>query len=1007
MAKVSFNTEKAVQNIQSFIISVKEMKAAGGAATKSLAADLSFLEAELETINKTGVTTTQTFNKMEQAAKRLNITTTNSIGAYRKLQIEYSKAVAHAKNMATLYGKMDARARTAAASAKKLGNRLNEINRTTKKVSKGMMAFNTGMSKLMGTMALFVGLQTFVELTKNVYNLLKQLDAMRFAMEAVITDQFELAQTTEWLKEITNSYGVDLVATTERYVKFRAAAGQANLTMRETQDIFETMTKVSGVLGLSTDELKGVYLALEQMISKGKVTTEELRRQLGERLPGAVDILAKSMGVTTDKLSEMMKKGEVITKDVLPAFAEEVEKTFGLDSVNKVETLIAAEARLENAWIDFVNTVNGSDGVISEWVRKGLDDLSEYMNFISDKFFKGNEQWFDSSQAIGYKEAIQDIEKELELYAETAGELSQEQKNQLVASNLSEYAAEWQKATDNVNSAKLAIKNLSHEGEKGAFLETAKEMVDTYGTMHSEDWKAKEEERLTQQMKEQGYWKGKIEAAKEYFKTVTAIDEVEIEEEDKKKKKIDTSELDLRISQSKRLIEIEETIADDQNRVLEARLEAENKAYNEGLVLLELQYLKRIKLADGHAGKIAVIEQEYRFDKIRLAEKSAETEIKIKEDELKRVRDLQEKLTEEQLDLETKYYEDLSELRRNFAGEELAEKEQALTLEFDKAVITKSIAYLTSIANTMDKAGVSSKALRAEIAGLQAELDGLGNGDEGFSFKDKLIAGLELAGEAVGHLGDLAQAVFDRRIEMINAEIEAEEEKYDRWIAAAENNKDEQVRLEEEKAARIKILEAERLKEEQKAAKYRKAQAVVEIAINTAIATMRAYSDTGPIGGTVFAAIIAALGAVQIATVLAQPIPQYRMGLDRAKDDHIAMINDGVKGGKMVQEYIERDGNILTTSTKNAIVGLQKGDKVHKDYDSMINSDAGSILKATTMANLESKASGRDINIVLDEQLGGLKRDINKGIKTGFRDVTLIAKAEFDFDFEKFKRDIL
>ena len=84
------------------------------------------------------------------------------------------------------------------------------------------------------------------------------------------------------------------------------------LTAKETQDIFGTMTKAAGVLGLKTDELTGVYLALEQMISKGKITTEELRRQLGERLPGAMDIMANSLGVTTAELDGMMKRASLV-----------------------------------------------------------------------------------------------------------------------------------------------------------------------------------------------------------------------------------------------------------------------------------------------------------------------------------------------------------------------------------------------------------------------------------------------------------------------------------------------------------------------------------------------------------------------------------------------------------------------------------------------------------------------------------------------------------------------
>ena len=49
-----------------------------------------------------------------------------------------------------------------------------------------------------------------------------------------------------------------------------------------------------------------------------------------------MDIMATSLGVTTAELDKMLRAGTVITKDVLPAFARQVEISFGLDKVDKV-----------------------------------------------------------------------------------------------------------------------------------------------------------------------------------------------------------------------------------------------------------------------------------------------------------------------------------------------------------------------------------------------------------------------------------------------------------------------------------------------------------------------------------------------------------------------------------------------------------------------------------------------------------------------------------------------
>ena len=153
--------------------------------------------------------------------------------------------------------------------------------------------------------------------------------------------------------------------------------------------IFNSFSKAAGVLGLKTDEVAGVFLALEQMVSKGKVTTEELRRQLGERLPGAFSIMANSLGLTTSELDKMLKKGKVISAEVLPKFAEELERTYGIETVDRVDTLTAAQGRLTTAWLEFVKALEGGDAF-----KKIIDKLTRLLSDIAyfTTWFGGNQE---------------------------------------------------------------------------------------------------------------------------------------------------------------------------------------------------------------------------------------------------------------------------------------------------------------------------------------------------------------------------------------------------------------------------------------------------------------------------------------------------------------------------------------------------------------------------------------------------------------------------------------
>lgn len=75
----------------------------------------------------------------------------------------------------------------------------------------------------------------------------------------------------------------------------------------------------------------------------------------------------------------------------------------------------------------------------------------------------------------------------------------------------------------------------------------------------------------------------------------------------------------------------------------------------------------------------------------------------------------------------------------------------------------------------------------------------------------------------------------------------------------------------------VQLIEAETANKkaeiEYKQAKTTRALKIAEIITSTALAIMQAYSQLGPIGGTIAAALIGTLGAVQIATVAKTPLP--------------------------------------------------------------------------------------------------------------------------------------
>ena len=106
-------------------------------------------------------------------------------------------------------------------------------------------------------------------------------------------------QELDYVRQVSNRLGLELNTTAVSYARFTASAHGTSLEGQGVRQVFDSVSKAAAVMGLNVDETQGVLRALEQMMAKGTVQAEELRGQLGDRLPGALQIAARSLNVTT------------------------------------------------------------------------------------------------------------------------------------------------------------------------------------------------------------------------------------------------------------------------------------------------------------------------------------------------------------------------------------------------------------------------------------------------------------------------------------------------------------------------------------------------------------------------------------------------------------------------------------------------------------------------------------------------------------------------------------
>lgn len=278
--------------------------------------------------------------------------------------------------------------REASVALQQMGARGNadifgKLNRESRQA---MSVFQRMRGEVLSLATAYVGLYGTISNTGNVIAAYQTLEAAQNRLGAVFAqDDNKVAQELNFLERQASRLGIEFGTLAGQYSKFAVSAQAANFTSEATRKIFMSVAEAGRVNKLSLDDMNGVFLALTQMIQKGRISSEELRQQLAERLPGGVQIMADALGVTTAQLSKMMEQGEVLaTQSNLLKFADQLEKRFGPQLSKSLESTTTQigrfwnsiyQAQLQVAKGGFIDAFNDMLKEMNDWfqTREGRD----------------------------------------------------------------------------------------------------------------------------------------------------------------------------------------------------------------------------------------------------------------------------------------------------------------------------------------------------------------------------------------------------------------------------------------------------------------------------------------------------------------------------------------------------------------------------------------------------------------------------------------------------------
>jgi tape measure domain-containing protein len=216
--------------------------------------------------------------------------------------------------------------------------------------TKTLSGFKGELASLQKQFIAFVTVATLKEAVSGIVRAGLDLERLNRKLTVATGSTQAAAREYVFLNRTADELGLNLRAAADAYAGFAVSAQGTALEGQGVRDVFKSISGASVALGLSAEQTNGVFTALTQIMSKGRVQAEELVGQLGERLPGALSAAARGFGVTTAELLEMVQKGLVPAAEFVQKFAAQYEEEMGDAIAEGSDSAQASFNRLSNAW---------------------------------------------------------------------------------------------------------------------------------------------------------------------------------------------------------------------------------------------------------------------------------------------------------------------------------------------------------------------------------------------------------------------------------------------------------------------------------------------------------------------------------------------------------------------------------------------------------------------------------------------------------------------------------
>ena len=222
---------------------------------------------------------------------------------------------------------------------------------------KSLSVYQRIRGQVLGMAAAYIGVYEAVNTVQKAIEATSRNQALRTGLLTVNNgDAAKAASDYEFLRKEIDRLGLVFDDVAPKFANMAVAGKAIGLSTAQIRQTFTDVATSVAAGNLSLEDSEGVFRAIVQIMGKARVQAEELRGQLGDRLPGAVAEFAKANNIALSELDDLLKKGQVGIPQLMK-FIESYANRFDGQMGTITDRLDAYINRARNSYNDWLRTL--------------------------------------------------------------------------------------------------------------------------------------------------------------------------------------------------------------------------------------------------------------------------------------------------------------------------------------------------------------------------------------------------------------------------------------------------------------------------------------------------------------------------------------------------------------------------------------------------------------------------------------------------------------------------